>query len=278
MVSRAALANVRIVVVEPAGARNIGAIARVIKNMGLQHLILVNPQCDPLGDEARHMAVHAQDILESAQQVPYLTDALRGCYRTIATTARPRDLAITLEPPRAVLPWLLDQPSALIFGREDRGLTNTELNYAQRYLSIPANPDYPSLNLAQAVTICCYELSQCVHERQDQSPDPEIPGSERNQLNAIAVLNPATPLAPLDELEAYFQHLEVLLRHIGFLHAHTAASRMEKLRQLYKRAYPSQNEVAMLRGVLSQVEWALQNLVNEKERQKAEGKANSQFF
>jgi len=84
------LANIRIILVEPAGPLNIGSIARVMKNMGLHRLVLVNPQCDPLGREARRMAVHGIDVLETAQQVTTLIEGLQGCQKAIATTARLR--------------------------------------------------------------------------------------------------------------------------------------------------------------------------------------------
>jgi tRNA/rRNA methyltransferase len=251
------LETIRIVVVEPAGPRNVGSIARVMKNMGLTQLVLVNPQCDPLDEEARHMAVHAVDILESAAIVPSLPAALQGCQRAIATTARVRALNLTPELPRVALPWLIGTPSALIFGREDNGLTNLELNYAQRYVSIPASADYATLNLAQAVAICCYELSQ--HTQADQTPASwaEFKGSSAT-INAD-LLSTANQVADLDELEGYFQHLELVLLKIGYLFPHTAASRMAKLRQIYKRAYPSQPEIGLLRGILRQTEWAVQH-------------------
>lgn len=167
------LSQLRIVLVEPAGALNLGSIARVMKNMGLHQIVLVNPHCHPGDDEARLMAVHAADVLESAHQVTTLPEALAGCHRAVATTARERDIPDDpLKHPRVVLPWLLGLnsegtsvleagiESALIFGPEDRGLSNTELSYAQRCLRIPSSPIYPSLNLAQAVAICCYEIYQ----------------------------------------------------------------------------------------------------------------------
>lgn len=235
------LAGVRIVLVEPAGALNVGAIARVIKNLGLHDLVLVNPQCEPLSVEAKLMAVHAVDILESAQRVATLPQALQGCTRAIATTARVRTLATPLETPRTALPWLLEEPgtAALIFGPEYRGLSNEELNYAQRFVRIPTNPAYPSLNLAQAVAICCYELSQST------------------QLQSSANTYATTgDYASLDVLEGYYQQLEALLLKIGYLYPHTAASRMEKFRQMFNRAQLENAEVAMLRGVLTQMEWA----------------------
>ncbi len=246
--TESALDRVRIILVEPAGALNVGSIARIMKNMGLSHLVLVNPRCDPDSAEARQMAVHADDVLRSAQISKTLPEALRGCHRAIATTVRVRSIEASLEHPREALPWLLenfqeDGQTALIFGAEERGLSNEELNCAQRFVYIPSSPVYPSLNLAQAVAICCYELSQLLGDR----GIPEV------KLLAPSPQNPAA----LDEIEAYCQHLERLLLKIGYLHPHTASSRMEKFRRLLNRAYPSVAEVALLRGVLRQGEWAL---------------------
>jgi tRNA/rRNA methyltransferase len=247
----AALDHIRIILVEPAGPLNVGSVARVMKNMGLQHLVLVNPHCDPVGAEARQMAVHATDILAAARRVSTLPLALEGCYRAIATTARPRSLSTPLEQPRQALPWLLETPSALIFGPEDRGLNNEELNYAQRFMAIPSNPVYPSLNLAQAVAICCYELYQSTLLPQ---PVQKWVGEE----------NAAGAMASMDAVEQYFQHLESVLLKIGYLHTHTAASRMQKFRQIYGRSQLSPTELALLRGTLRQVEWAVgQNQVSE---------------
>ncbi|NEO83431.1 MAG: RNA methyltransferase [Spirulina sp. SIO3F2] len=238
------LDTIRIVLVEPAGPLNVGSIARVMKNMGLTQLVLVNPQCDPLAPEARQMAVHALDVLMAAQVVDTLPEALVGCDRAIATTARERDLPNPLNTPRQLMPWLLASSieAALIFGREDRGLSNQELSYAQHWLKIPVNSDYSSLNLAQAVAVCCYELHQAV-----LGPEP------------IAAIAPEqTPaLAPLEQLEGYYQDLENLLLEIDYLQPHTAAARMAKFRHLYHRAALSGGEVALLRGVLRQMRWAL---------------------
>ena len=114
--------KIKIVLVEPAGALNIGSIARVMKNMGLTQLVVVNPKCDPVGEEARQMAVHAQDILDRIVIAENLPTALKGCQRAIATTARSRALPTELESPRTALRWLIDDnlTSALIFGPEDR--------------------------------------------------------------------------------------------------------------------------------------------------------------
>jgi tRNA/rRNA methyltransferase len=239
------LHHIRIVLVEPAGPLNIGSVARVMKNMGLRNLVLVNPHCDPLGAEARQMAVHAADVLESAQQVPTLALALEGCFRAIATTARPRDVVpvVPLEPPRQALPWLLQLPSALIFGPEDRGLSNAELNYAQRFVSIPSSPDYPSLNLAQAVAVCCYELYQSVQPQATSQPN-----------SVVAPEN--LDLAPMEAIDGYLEHLSSVLLQIGYLYPHTAPSRMQKFRQITLRSQLARPELALLRGILRQIEWA----------------------
>ncbi|MDJ0556679.1 MAG: RNA methyltransferase [Microcoleaceae cyanobacterium MO_207.B10] len=244
--SKKELSQIKIVLVEPAGPLNVGSVARIMKNMGLSHLVLVNPQCDPLGDEARKMAVHAAEILEAATIVQTLPEALEGCQRAIATTSLDRSLPTNLEDPRHSLPWLVGYQAALIFGREDRGLTNVELNYAQRFVRIPSDDAYPSLNLAQAVAICCYELSQV---QSMECSEAEAKGQES--------LPTSDSEAPLDILEAYYQQLEALLLEIGYLYPHTASSRMEKFRRLFNRAYPSTQEVGMLRGIIRQMNWAL---------------------
>ncbi|MCC3473553.1 MAG: RNA methyltransferase [Microcoleus sp. PH2017_15_JOR_U_A] len=283
-------ANIRIVLVEPAGPLNVGSVARVMKNMGLHQLILVNPQCDYLGEEARLMAVRAADILETAKVVESLPAALVGCVRAIATTGDDgRSHPMPLESPADALPWLLEAPSALIFGREDCGLTNAELNRAQRLIRIPSSDAYTSLNLAQAVAICCYELyrEEDFRRKKEEGRGKKEEGSSatdsvtdvtdtRNQEEGIFSQSPPLPLsqspplpippspplpnsAPLEQLEGYYQQLEGLLLKIGYLQPHTAASRMEKFRRLYNRAYPTVDEVAMLRGAIRQTEWGLKS-------------------
>ncbi len=245
-----ALDRVRIVLVEPAGPLNVGSVARVMKNMGLNQLILVKPHCDRLCEEARLMAVYGVDVLEAAKVVNTIPKALEGCHRIIATTGRAVALPTQLETPREALPWLLSDHfnTALIFGPEDRGLNNEELKYAQRFVYIPANPDYCSLNLAQAVAICCYELYQA----DQQSINMETDSS----------LEPAT----FEVVEGYYQHLETVLLKIGYLYPHTTKARLEKFRRLYSKANLTKEEVALLRGILRQVDWASQIMPPKKQK------------
>jgi tRNA/rRNA methyltransferase len=232
------LDRVRIVLVEPAGARNVGSIARVLANMGLSQLVLVAPRCDWLGEEALHMAVHARSILEQAQIVPDLPTALAGCERVVATTHRQDDLPMVPQPPAMALSWLQEAsgPLAILFGREDRGLDNQELNFAQRYLRIPVDPAYTSLNLAQAVGICAYELGR------DRVAKP---------------LATTTKAAAVDQLDRYLGQMETLLLDVGYIYPHTAASRLAKLRRIYNRANLSEEELALLWGMCKQLRWAL---------------------
>ena len=240
------LESVRIVLVEPAGERNLGSVARVMKNMGLRQLVVVNPQCDVRSEDARRMAVRAAEILDEALVVADLASALDGCRRIAATVGREETQAESL---RSVIPWLLPSnpdssilnskfQTAIIFGREDHGLGRFELKYAQRLITIPSNPDYPSLNLAQAVGICCYELHQHMLEGE---------------------LSPVAPMvAPFQLINAFYLGLEELLLTIGYLHDHTAESRMRRFRLLLDRAVPSVHEITMLMGILRQMRWAIQ--------------------
>ena len=273
------LARIKIVLVEPAGALNVGSIARVMKNMGLSNLVLVNPQCDRHSDDARKMAVHAVDVLENAAIVDNLPDALAGCQLAIATTARSRSLETQFESPRQGLKRLLnpDLTSALIFGPEERGLSNNELKYAQKFIYIDSNPDYPSLNLAQAVAVCAYELYQAninntidnsetlttVQKRESDNSRQQLAAGESSDLKNDNFEQILVNNAPLEVLEGYYQHLETVLLEIGYLYPHTATARMDKFRRIYNRANLRSEEVAMLRGILRQIQWSIKRVKNK---------------
>ena len=273
------LARIKIVLVEPAGALNVGSIARVMKNMGLSNLVLVNPQCDRHSDDARKMAVHAVDVLENAVIVDSLPDALAGCQLAIATTARSRSLETQFESPRQGLKRLLnpDLTSALIFGPEERGLSNNELKYAQKFIYIDSNPDYPSLNLAQAVAVCAYELYQAninntidnsetlttVQKRESDNSRQQLAAGESSDLKNDNFEQILVNNAPLEVLEGYYQHLETVLLEIGYLYPHTATARMDKFRRIYNRANLRSEEVAMLRGILRQIQWSIKRVKNK---------------
>ncbi|MBE9204184.1 TrmJ/YjtD family RNA methyltransferase [Synechocystis salina LEGE 06099] len=244
--------NIAIVVVEPQGERNLGAIARAMKNMGLGELILVNPRCDYQSVEAQTMAVHAKEVLAQARVVDDLATALGDRQRIIATSARERILQSPMETPRQALPWLLapNLKSALVFGREDRGLSNEELNQAHRFVRIPVHPQYPSLNLSQAVMVCTYELYQATLA---MGTENQAQGDRQEDGSMV-------PLATNGQLDSYCQHLEKTLLNIQVLYPHTAPSKMAKLRRIYQRAALNSEEVALLRGILGQIDWLAQQI------------------
>ncbi|UFP96968.1 RNA methyltransferase [Gloeobacter morelensis MG652769] len=230
--------NVRIVLVAPQGARNLGAIARVMKNFDLSELWLVAPECSPEDEEARHMAVHAADVLEGARIVPTLSQAVADCTRVVGTTARIRTVGDPPLSPAEGARWLGagEGTAAYVFGPEDRGLSNEELAYCQRTVQIPTGAAYSSLNLAQAVGICAYALFL------DSEPPPPVTYSE--------------PMPETEALEGFYAHLERALLEIGYLQPHTAQRKLEKFRRLFNRANLTAQEVALLRGVLRQIGWA----------------------
>ena len=241
--------SVRIVLVEPAGPRNLGSVARVMKNMGLSQLVLVNPHCDPQDPAAQMMAVHGANLLSHLQIRPTLPEALQGCQRVIGTTGRdqPYPPEWQIETPRGALPWLLGaRSSALVFGPEDRGLSNEELSLCQRQIMIPANPDYPSLNLAQAVGICSYELRLAT-----------LAAAEISEAHDSLQGSPHPDTVPIEVMEGFYGHLRDLLLRIGYLQPHTADRKLSKFRALFNRSGLTQTEVALLRGILRQLGWTV---------------------
>lgn len=233
------LSGIRVVLVEPAGPRNVGAIARVMKNMGLSQLVIVAPRCQLDDPEAIQMAVHADDTLAAATVVDTLAEAIAPCQRVMGTVGRLDVPEITPVSARGGVPWLLEvEAAAIVFGPEDRGLSNAELGLCQRWLTIPVNPDYPSLNLAQAVGICAYELRLAAENAPTQTSAAPVTQQTR---------------------AAFYGQFENLLLQIGYLYPHTAAKKMRKLQRLFDRAEPSLEEIAQLRGILGQLRWANQH-------------------
>ncbi|MBD2189644.1 RNA methyltransferase [Pseudanabaena mucicola] len=246
--------NIRIVLVETAGSRNLGSVARVMKNFGLSELWLVNPKCDRHGDEARQMAVHAPDILDNAKVVDNLPAALIDCQRAIATAGRIDQGEMKVTTPSQGMHWLRQaKTSAIVFGAEDRGLSNVEIQHCQQVMRIPVNPEYPSLNLAQAVGICCYQLQL------SKENTPNVVNLT-SQIAQDLIESAPIDLANRNDLEACYQQLEAVLLKIGYVYPHTATHRLRKFRNIFDRANLSPSEVAMLRGILRQVNWATAHL------------------
>lgn len=226
--------NVRVVLSHTTHPGNIGAAARAMKTMGLKHLYLINPRHFP-DPQADAMAAGADDLLRDAVVCSSIDEALQDVVFTAAMTARPRDISIEVSSPRSAMPLLLqqatDKPVALLFGTEMSGLTNEEMCRAQLLVNIPANPDFSSLNLAAAVQVIGYELHAAMQNHQ-----PEIP---------------LTRPAPYQQVEGFFAHLEKTLLEIGFFTTQNPERLMQRLRRLYARARLEQEEINILRGILS---------------------------
>ena len=243
--------SLAVVLVEPAGPLNVGSVARLCANFEIPQLRLVTPRCDHLGAEARQMAVHGETVLEQAQLYPNLAAALSDCQRVVATSGRMETESLPLSDPAPALSWLWEgaqgpAAAALVFGREDRGLSNGELLQAGRVVRLDTSEAYASLNLSHAVAICLHELQNC-RAQTDGRP-----------LIQTALNESAGEPCKRGDLEAALADAEALLLEVGFLYPHTAEARMAKLRALLQRAQVQQQEVALLRGMVRQLRWASQ--------------------
>ncbi|TAL07801.1 MAG: tRNA (cytosine(32)/uridine(32)-2'-O)-methyltransferase TrmJ [Porticoccaceae bacterium] len=234
-------ANVRVVLVNTSHPGNIGAAARAMKNMGLERLYLVAPREFP-APRALWRAAGAVDVLGRATVVESLAEAVADCGLVVGTSARERRIPWPLLDPREcgrrVWQEAAHHEVALVFGREDRGLTNDELAQCGYHVHIPANPDYSSLNLAAAVQVLTYELRMAAlaASGEAQSPDWDVPP------------------APAADLDLYFQHLERVLVEIGFHDPANPRQTMVRLRRLLARIRPDRMELSILRGVLTGVQ------------------------
>ena len=224
--------NTRIVLVNTTHPGNIGAVARAMKNMGLHDLCLVDPKLYPSA-EATARASGADDVLARAVVCRELGEAIADCPLVIGASARTRAIDCPRLAPRdcAALIRTHAGPAAVVFGREHSGLSNAELDLCHYQLSIPVDPGFPSLNLAAAVQIFAYE------HRLAQAGEAEA----------------ATPAASVssEEMERFYEHLERTLTEIGFLDPARPRHLMRRLRRLYHRARPDQNEMNILRGILT---------------------------
>jgi TrmH family RNA methyltransferase len=231
-------AAVRFVLVEPRYAGNVGAAARAIQNLGFSRLVLVRPACDPLGREASMLAVDARTLLERASVCEDLDTALEGATLVVGTTARTgkhRRPHYRLDRLGPELGRLAACGSlAAVFGREDRGLTDAELDRCTHLVYLPGSDDNPSFNLAQAVLLVAYELRRAALA----DPGPEL-----------------EPPADHAEREAMYAHLQHALETVGFLHRDSVVPMMRRLRRLLGRAAMTSEEARILRGIAHQVLW-----------------------
>lgn len=232
------LSNIRIVLVHTSHPGNIGAAARAMKNMCLDQLVLVQPAQFPSA-EATARASGADDLLARARCCATLDEALADCALVIGASARLRSVRWSELDPRAAAEQALQAsdvaPVALVFGREQSGLSNEELERCHALVHIPSNPEYASLNLAQAVQVLAYEVHMA-HLTQStggwQAPPPEFP--------------PCTA----EEMERFYAHLEQTVIDLEFLDPARPGQLLRRLRRLFQRARLDTNEMNILRGIL----------------------------
>ncbi len=237
-----ALARVRIVLVRPSHPGNVGAAARAMRTMGLGDLRLVAPQ-RPLGDEAYALAAGGADLLDRHAPVATLDEAVADCIRVFGCSARSRTVTLPLmEPHDAANALVLESdagPVALVFGNERTGLTNAELVRCSAQVIIPADPDYPSLNLASAVQIAAYELRRAALRRH------AVAAVHNGQSDSVGTSA---------EFEGLMEHLFRTLFAIDFFKGRVPDTLMRRLRRLGQKSGASSAELALVRGILSDVE------------------------
>ena len=230
--------SIRIVLVGTTHPGNIGAVARAMKNMGLSDLALVAPRYFP-HDEATVRASGAHDVLENALRVETLQEAIADCVYVAGASARPRSINWPLLDCKDAAARLIDESAngkvAAVFGPEKAGLSNSDLDLCNSLLTIPSNPDFSSLNLAMAVQVLTYEIRAAQSEKR-------------------AVYEADAPLATSEEMEHFYTHLERVLTDLQFLDPDNPRFLMRRLRRLYIRARPDQNELNILRGILTSVD------------------------
>jgi tRNA/rRNA methyltransferase/tRNA (cytidine32/uridine32-2'-O)-methyltransferase len=230
------LSNFKIVLVETSHPGNIGGVARAMKNMTMKHLCLVAPKIFPSAD-ATARAAGANDVLSAVIVCDTLEEAIRDCHVVIGASARDRTISwpeLTVRECAEKFVSLGNDNTriAFVFGRENSGLKNHELDLCHYLLRIPCNSQFSSLNVAAAVQVVCYELFVASGFRQDSHV-----GDKGEQ-----------PLATAEQMESFYQHLYQTMDDIGFLHV--SQSIMRRLRRIFNRIQLDSKELDILRGIL----------------------------
>ena len=241
--------NLKVVLVEPNGPINVGSIARLCSNFEINELRIVAPKCDIFSLEAKKMALKGQRYIDSCKIYNNVEQSIFDCDLVLATCGR-IDLSndIKCESPEAISTWIASFKGinniGILFGREDRGLSNTELLFAHKIFNIKTSKNYPSLNLSHAVSIILYELNKC---------------STNNLKKDLQVFN----LASSKQIYESFIELEEMLIRTGYLLKHTSYSKITKFKRFIVKANTSSHEINVLRGIVRQINWSLNNSKRE---------------
>lgn len=226
--------NIVFVLVRPIYLGNIGSVARVMKNFGLRRLRLVEPPRNYKDAEARKMAVGAFDILKESQVFSSLSDALKDVSYSVGTTSgqQRENAPVPLRSITEIIKQRKDELCALVFGDERNGLSRDELDRCHQVMSVPTDPNFAALNLAQAVAICAYELGT-----QDNSSSPFS--------SSLATQHPTG-----EQDDEIFEQLGLLFDKVEFSRSFNRENVLTELRTFYQRAQPTAREAALLKGAL----------------------------
>ncbi len=245
MILEKSFSNLKVILVEPNGPLNVGSIARLCSNFEVEELRIVSPKCDIFSLEAKKMALKGQKFLDHCKIFDNLEKAIFDCDLVLASSGR-IDVSKDsfFESSEDIFNWTISFKKinnlAIIFGREDRGLTNSELLMANKTFNIPTSQDNPSLNLSHAVSIVLYELNK---------------SSKRNFNKELEVFN----LASSKQIHDLFLEIEEILLGVGYLLKHTSRVKISKFKKYIFRANTSMHEINVLRGIVHQIKWFLNN-------------------
>ncbi len=239
------ISNLKIILVEPNGPLNVGSVARLCSNFDVDELRIVSPKCDIFSLEAKKMALKGQKFLERCKIFDNLEKAIFDCDLVLASCGR-IDVSKNsfFSSTEDIFEWTLSFKKinnlAIIFGREDRGLTNSELLLAHKTFNIPTSQNNPSLNLSHAVSIVLYELNK---------------SSKKNFNKELEVFN----LASSKQIHDSFVEIEEMLLRVGYLLKHTSSTKISKFKNYILRSNTSMYEINVLRGIVHQINWFLNN-------------------
>ncbi|MFZ5602778.1 MAG: RNA methyltransferase [Pseudomonadota bacterium] len=241
------LDRLRIVMINTSDSGNIGAAARAMKTMGLRQLVLVQPEEFPTA-KATARASAAADLLHKARVVQTLDEAIGDCQLVFGTSARLRTIPWPLIDPRQGAARVMNEPVgadiAILFGREDAGLTNEELRRCHFHICIPANEEYPVLNIGAAIQVICYEMRMAALERQANPVVPDLSGMQQWD----------EPLVSSEDMERFLRHFEETLLDIDFFDPNNPKQLLTRVRRFFLRTRMDRLEMNLLRGVLSTVQ------------------------
>jgi len=237
--------NLKVVLVEPKGPLNVGSVARLCANFEVHELRIISPKCDLYSLEAKKMALKGQKYLDKCKIFNNLEQAIFDCDLVLASCGRiDKSKDSFFESPEDISKWISSKKHinnlAIVFGREDRGLTNEELLMAHKIFNIPSSDNYPSLNLSHAVSIILYELNK---------------SSKRDLHMDLTVFD----LASSKQINESFLEIEEMLIRVGYLLKHTSRAKISKFKKYILRANTSIHEMNILRGIVHQINWFLNN-------------------